>query len=90
MAKNEIKDVSIIITVVLALLFFYVYQRIQILRIGYRIKDVDSRIMLLSKENSLLKVEVSRLLSPDRIAGEVNRLGLDLIPPKEKQIIRIK
>lgn len=88
--KTKVSDTGIILSIVIVLLFIYVYQRVQIFRLGYKIRDIDKQIKALEKDNSFLHLEVYRMLSPAHISAEVNRLGLMLAPPKEKQIRRIK
>lgn len=88
--KTKISDTGIILSIVIVLLFLYVYQKVQIFRLGYKIRNVDKQIKALEKDNSFLQLEVYRLLSPAHISAEVSRLGLGLMPPKEKQIIRVK
>lgn len=91
MAKaNPSRETGFIAGIILLLLFFYVYQRIQIFRLGYRIRNFDKQIGALEKDNSILELKISSLMSPDHVASEVKRLGLELVPPKEKQIVRVK
>ncbi len=88
--KTKISDTGIVITIILITLFFYVYQRVQIFRLGYKVRSIDKQAKALEKDNSFLQLEVYKLLSPSNVSAEVKRLGLDLAPPKEKQIIRVK
>lgn len=90
MTKIKISDTSIISVMILSLLFFYVYQKVQIFRFGYKIRDIEKEIGVLEKDNSFLQLKISSLVSPERIEREIKRYGLDLIPPKGKQIIRVK
>lgn len=90
MPKMKLKSAGILWVVILCLLFFYVYQRIQILRIGYSIRDVDRQTAALQKENGFLNLKITELESPERIAAQVKKMGLDLMPPAEKQIVRVK
>jgi cell division protein FtsL len=90
MAKETVSRFGLVIGAVVLLLFFYVYQRIQILRLGYKVRDVEKKITEKEKENASLKLEIVKLTSPEHIAAEVKRLNLGLEPPKEKQIIRAK
>lgn len=87
---NPSREMGFISAIILLLLFFYVYQRIQILSLGRKIRNVEKQLGVLEKDNSFLEFEISSLMGPDHIASEVKRLGLDLAPPKEKQIIRVK
>lgn len=90
MPKETISRLGLVIGVVVLLLFFYVYQKIQLLRLGYKVRDVEKKTAEKQQENASLKLEIIKLMSPEHIAAEVKRLNLDLMPPKEKQIIRAK
>lgn len=91
MAKtNPSRETGVIMAIILLLLFFYVYQRVQIFRLGYNIKSIEKQLGVLEKDNSFLQLKISSLVSPEHIASEVKRLGLGLAPPKEKQIVRVK
>jgi len=90
MSKPNISHLGVVVAVVLFLSFFYVYQKIQILRVGYKIREVEKKTAGFQKDNSFLRLKISSLESPERIAKEVEKLGLDLVPPKEKQILRMK
>lgn len=90
MPQKTLSRAGIIVVVFVLLLFFYVYQKIQILRLGYKVRTVERKIGALEEENSILQLNISRLISPERITAEVRKLGIELVPPKEKQIIRVK
>lgn len=90
MPKKYLSNAGAAVIIILSLSFFYVYQRVQILRLGYKIRDVEKKTGILKEENSVLRFKISQLISPENIAKEVKKLGLDLGPPKEKQIIRVK
>jgi cell division protein FtsL len=90
MAKETVSRFGFVIGVVVLFLFFYVYQKIQILRLGYKVREVEKKIFEKQRENDYLKLEIVRLSSPEHIATEVKRLNLELMPPKEKQIVRVK
>jgi cell division protein FtsL len=90
MPRKNVSRASVLVSLIVGLLFFYVYQKVQLLRIGYKIRSAEKAIAILQKDNSILQFKISGLLSPDRIAEEVKKLGIDLIPPKEKQIVRVK
>lgn len=90
MAKANISSTGVIVGLILILLFFYVYQRIQIFRLGYNVRNVERRWKAIEKENTFLQLKVTTLVNPEHIASEVRRLGLDLEPPKKRQIVRIR
>lgn len=90
MPKREISNTTILLAMTIMLLFFYVYQRIQIFRLGYRIRSAEKKSLEIEKENLFLSLKISGLVSPERIQEEIKRKGLDLVPPREGQIVRIK
>lgn len=91
MAKsNNVPRVVFVILLIVAVAFLYVWQRIQIFRIGYKIREHDKRILVLREENSRLQLKISGLTSPREIKKKVEEMELDLVPPKEKQIVRVK
>lgn len=51
---------------------------------------MEKQLLALEKDNSILQLKIAELINPEHISSEVKRWGLDLAPPKEKQIIRVK
>lgn len=91
MAKSGgLPRAGIVVAIILVVSFLYVWQRIQIFRLGYKIRSTEKRLQELQEENVVLQFNISRLESPQNIERQVKRLGLDLSPPKEKQIVRVK
>lgn len=91
MAKfRNIPKVGIIIIVILIVSFLYVWQEIQIFRLGYKIRSSEKRLCKLQEENTVRELNISSLVSPQNIKREVNRLGLNLKEPKESQIVRVR
>lgn len=90
MPKKAMSNAGAVVAIVVLLAFFYVYQKVQIIRIGYKVRSVEKQTSVLQNENSMLHLKISTLISPEHIASEIKRLGIDLVPPKEKQIVRIK
>lgn len=93
MAKSSnipLPRLAIIIAIILIVSFLYVWQRIQIFHLGYKIKSAEKRLSKLQEENTVFQLKISSLQSPQNIKKEVKRLGLDLGPPKERQIVRVK
>ena len=90
MGRMNVSRTGVIAGIVLVLLFFYVYQKIQIFRWGYKIRKIDKQLRAVVKENNYLQLRISGLVNPERIAAEVNKQGWDLAPPKAKQVIRVR
>ena len=71
---------------VLAMLFvawglFTAHQRVLATRHGYMVEHLQEERRILLDENQKLDCEIAVLIRPERIAGEVRRLGLDLVDP---------
>lgn len=53
---------------VISVLLLYVWQRVDLVRVGYDIQQLKARHQTLQRENHELRVKVSSLTSPERIA----------------------
>lgn len=83
---------------VISVLLLYVWQRVDLVRVGYDIQQLKARHTVLQRENHELRVKVSALTSPERIArvateelnmrqphpGEVVLVSLSPAPPPER------
>lgn len=58
----------IVALAVVTLLLLYVWQRVDLVRVGYDIQQLKARHNALERENLELRVKVSTLTSPERIA----------------------
>jgi cell division protein FtsL len=72
--------------VVLALL--YVYERVDIVQVGYHIESLKAKQVQLQRERDELRVKVSTLTAPERVARAAQRLGLE--PPKHEQVVLVR
>jgi len=71
-----------ILTLLLAAWGLYaVHQRLAATRYGYMVRHLERERRQLVEENRRLDCEIATLVRPARIAGEVRRLGLDLVDP---------
>lgn len=84
-----VSAVLTILVIVIAVLLFYTWSRIQVVRIGYEIFNSNSEMRKLDQENKELILEIATLKSPKRIE-RIAREELKLLPPKEEQIIILK
>lgn len=83
---------------VISLLLLYVWQRVDLVRVGYDIQQLKARHRVLQREHHELRVKVSALTSPERIArlateklnmrqphpGEVVLVTLNPAPPSDR------
>lgn len=66
---------------VISVLLLYVWQRVDLVRVGYDIQQLKARHRVLQRENLELRVKVSALTSPERIA----RLATDKLNMRQPQ-----
>ena len=70
----------------LCLVFGFVWERVDIVRVGYQVERLKSEKVKLERERDQLRVKFSTLSAPDRIAKvATERLGMT--PPQNGQVI---
>ena len=73
----------------LCLVFGFVWERVDIVRVGYQVERLKSEKVKLERERDQLRVKFSTLSAPDRIAKvATERLGMT--PPQNGQIIVVQ
>lgn len=74
---------------VLSLVLLYVWERVDVVQVGYRIEQVKVRKLTLERERDELRVKVSALTSPEKIAKlATEKLGMT--PPQQGQVRLVK
>lgn len=76
---------TLAVLAVLSLLLLYVWERVDIVQVGYRIEQLKAKKMVLERERDELRVKVSALTSPERIA-KVATDKLGMVPPEQGQV----
>ncbi len=71
------------------LLLAFVWERVDIVRLGYRIERLKSDKVRLERERDELQVRVSSLTSPERIA-KVATEKLGMAPPRQDQVVLVR
>ena len=71
---------------VMSLLLLYVWERVDLVRVGYKIQHLTARYTVLQRANDELKMTVSALTSPERIE-RVATEQLGMIRPGPGQIV---
>ena len=79
-----------VITIVagVLLVFVFVWERVDVVRLGYQIERLKTQKILLERERDQLQVKVSSLTAPERIA-KVATEKLGLIPPQQGQVLMV-
>ena len=69
----------------MCLVFVFVWERVDVVRLGYHIERLKTQKVLLERERDQLQVKFSALTAPERIA-KVASDKLGLVPPQQGQI----
>jgi cell division protein FtsL len=77
---------SVVIIAGLCLVFFFVWERVDIVRLGYHIERLKAQKVLLERERDQLQVKFSALTAPERIA-KVATDKLGMVPPQQGQVL---
>ena len=76
------------IAAVMSLLLLYVWERVDLVRVGYEVQQLKAKHRTLERENDELRVKVSALTSPERIARlATERLGM--VRPEPGQVVLV-
>ena len=70
----------------MCLVFVFVWERVDVVRLGYHIERLKTQKVLLERERDQLQVKFSALTAPERIA-KVATDKLGLIPPQQGQVL---
>lgn len=70
------------------LVFVFVWERVDVVRVGYQIERLKVQKVLLERERDQLQVKVSSLTAPERIA-RVATEKLGLAPPQQGQVLMV-
>ena len=73
----------------LGLVFLFVWERVDMVRVGYQVERLKQEKTILERERDQLRIRVSALSAPDRIARvATERLGM--APPQRGQVIVVQ
>ena len=70
------------------LVFVFVWERVDVVRLGYQIERLKTQKILLERERDQLQVKFSGLTAPERIA-KVATEKLGLVPPQQGQVLMV-
>ena len=80
------KTVTIVAGVLLV--FVFVWERVDVVRLGYQIERLKTQKVLLERERDQLQVKFSALKAPERVA-KVATEKLGLVPPQQGQVLMV-
>ena len=75
--------------VVTAVFLLYVHERVEMLRLSYRIYEKSGQASNKAEEFRRLKFEVAQLRSPQSLQKRLDELSLSLTIPKEIKVLRV-
>jgi len=71
------------------LIFVFVWERVDVVRLGYQIERLKAQKVVLERERDQLQVQFSALMAPERIAKlATEKFGL--IPPQQGQVLMVR
>lgn len=73
----------------MCLVFVFVWERVDVVRLGYHIERLKTQKVLLERERDQLQVKFSALTAPERIA-KVATDKLGLVPPQQGQVFILR
>ncbi len=74
---------------VISLVLLFVWERVDVVRVGYQIERLKSEKAALQRERDELRVKLSGLTAPDRIA-RVAMGQLGMVRPRQGQVVLVK
>lgn len=73
---------------IIGMLLLFVWERVDIVRVGYKIEQLKAQKVALQREQDELRVKASALTAPDRIArAAAEKLGM--MPPQPGQVVMV-
>lgn len=93
--KSDVRDPVYLLPLLLGILsvvivsIFYLWIRLEVIKLGYEISEASRYQMELIQENKRLKIELSNLKSPERIE-RIARENLKLHYPMGEEVIMVK
>lgn len=70
---------------IMALLLLYVWERVDVVQVGYRVEQLKAKKTALERERDELRLKVAMLTAPDRIARAAT-VKLGMTPPQHGQV----
>jgi cell division protein FtsL len=80
---------TLVALAVMSLLLLYVWERVEVVRVGYQIERLKTQKVSLQRERDELQVKVSALTSPERIA-RIAKDQLGMTPPQPGQVVLVR
>ncbi len=66
---------------------WYVWLRVQMVNVGYQIRDAEKRLVVLKKENQISRMKIAQMKSPKHIEAMIRTKAMDLTATKHWQVV---
>ncbi len=73
--------------IAVSLSLWYVWQRVQMVNVGYQIRAKERHLVSLKKENQVLRMKIAQLKSPKNIEAMIRSKDMRLVPTKYWQMV---
>ena len=73
--------------VTVAACLWYVWLRVQMVNVGYQMREKEQRLSNIKKENQVLRMKISQMKSPKNIEALIRAKAIDLTVTKEWQLV---
>jgi cell division protein FtsL len=84
--RREMRQFSVVMSVLFMLVMVYVWQHFSAIEIGYKVEAQKQQVEQLREENRQLRLTEAQLTDPGRIDRIAKKLGLDA--PEPGQVVR--
>jgi cell division protein FtsL len=79
---------GIVFALVTSMVLLFVWERVDVVRLGYQIERLKSQKVLLERERDELRVRLSSLTAPERIARAASE-KLSMVLPDKGQVVLV-
>lgn len=85
-----VAKIIIFFTFFIIIAFAYVWQHMQLVERGFRIKEKEQQLQRLLKDNEALTVRLSKVKSPESIQSLIDHYHLDLVHTNAYRVIHLQ
>lgn len=88
MAKGMwVGRLAMISAIAVSLSLWYVWQRVQMVNVGYQIREKERKLSTVKKENQVLRMKIAQMKSPKNIEAMIRAKELELVSTKNWQLV---
>ena len=88
MAKGMwVGRLAMVSAIAVSLSLWYVWQRVQMVNVGYQIREKERKLSTVKKENQVLPKKIAQMKSPKNIEAMIRAKDLELVSTKNWQLV---